>query len=560
MPLRDVPLDQFIHATLGVNLDPNVKGKYVNQKTASHPEFRRLLQAYIDAEATGLETKLYKPFEMLVNYILKAGGHTNLEYVTIASNALKGSDADRKPDGVLVLRGSAATLPVNRKTIRWSQVLVVFEFKHARTSAQDPLDASDEPIDVSSVTTCPPGASFITYLHPLAEDEDLPILDDLDDIASVSSSVSGQGDSQTPWSSVVSLPLLSGTQSTTVASSSACGEISAPDIENSHPYIPTLSPSKSTPSLELGASSHHDFPTRKRTRSDPGVREATPQEEQDDNSPLYISHLHKRVRQGEPSFDGKHVKLTDREQLASYALEILSAGGYRRSTLGCYIKHTAMEFWHFDRSGGIGSSPLNFKDTPDQLVAIIEGLARATEQQLGFEPFIQGRPTPFPTTALDAIIRFDGERDEKFKILETLSRQRGLTGRGTVVFRVKAFKKKDRRAHLRRGEFAAKLSWQPPLRDGEDVLLKEAADKGVIGLPKVYFSADVDKLSDDVRGKLLPCLPTPLAPDSKDRILRILVMKPICRPLHSVKNADTLLTAFKSLVKCRLSSSKLLRN
>lgn len=551
LPLRDVPLNHFLHATLGVELDPNTRAKKVQPKTASQPEFERLLKAYTHAETSGLETRLYKPFEALVNYILEMKGHSNLEYVTIAHNALRGSDAERRPDGVLILRNNKTSSPADRKMIRWSQVLVVFEFKHSR-SAQDPLD---NPLETQDDEPCPPDASFMTYIHPIAEDGELPILYDADDdLASLSSSVHDALESQyeSPGTSTISLPLISGTQSTMTAPESLCHDDTVIPDSESHPYLTShAQPSISSPALSLNPGQSDTRPVRKRTLSDPVIREATPVEEQDGGSPLYLSHLHKRVRQGEPSLDGKPVKLTDREQLASYALEVLSAGGFRRSTLGCYIKHSTIELWHFDRSGGIGSSPFNFGDQPDYLVTVIDGLARATERQFGFEPFIQGRPVAFPTTAKDAIIRFDGERGEKFKILETLSKQRALTGRGTTVFRVKAFKKKDKQAPLRRGEFAAKLSWQPPRRDGEGGLLKEAADKGVTGVPKVYFASDVDKLSDDVRGKLLPYLPTPLPPDNADRILRILIMKPLCRPLYSVKNADTLLIAFKSLVKCK---------
>lgn len=91
------------------------------------------------------------------------------------------------------------------------------------------------------------------------------------------------------------------------------------------------------------------------------------------------------------------IKLNDREQLASYAMEVLSANGLRRHTLGVYVVDGEMEMWYFDRAGAVGSKMVDFTTYSTNLFHFIQLLHSVSPEALGFDPDFKSSETA-PTT------------------------------------------------------------------------------------------------------------------------------------------------------------------
>ena len=234
-------------------------------------------------------------------------------------------------------------------------------------------------------------------------------------------------------------------------------------------------------------------------------------------------------------------KLTATQQLASYALEVLSATGLRRSTLGLLISDDRLEIWFYDRAGGIAAESISIKDDFVRFVELFVALSRATPEELGFEPCIFPA-TPFPTHANGAAVPSNSGATWEI-IGERLNETRGLIGHGTAAWKVvnHAGSSTDEEP------CAAKISWQEAgSRESEVSLLMDAA--GIAGIPSLVDSADLAQLSDGVRGRLQPYLTPARQPCADNRILRLVVMRPVCVPLYLVEDPATLLVAFRSLV------------
>lgn len=191
------------------------------------------------------------------------------------------------------------------------------------------------------------------------------------------------------------------------------------------------------------------------------------------------------------------------EQLASYALETISATGVKRYILGIYIRDTKLQMWYFDRCPGLGSDTIDFGASDEGFATFIDlilAIGQGSPENLGFEPVLKRSAdgadhwSPNPEGALVRIpdgpmFRLCGET----KINPT----RGLIGRGTAVF--------DAQMQLDNGRFSeasyiVKLSWQDPSRIPEAELLKEA--EGIPGIPSIIASAILGRLSGGARGKL----------------------------------------------------------
>ena len=126
--------------------------------------------------------------------------------------------------------------------------------------------------------------------------------------------------------------------------------------------------------------------------------------------------------------------LTPTQQLASYALEVLSATGLRRSTLGLLISDDRLEVWFYDRAGGIAAESISIQEDFVRFVQLFVALSRASPQELGFEPSIFP-PSPFPTHANGAAVPSNSGATWEI-IGERLNETRGLVGHGIAARKV----------------------------------------------------------------------------------------------------------------------------
>lgn len=148
----------------------------------------------------------------------------------------------------------------------------------------------------------------------------------------------------------------------------------------------------------------------------------------------------------------KTFQLSDREQLASYAMECLS-DGLRRHVIGIYIVGFTMELWYFDRSGPIGSAPFDFLTNPYCIMRFIHVVSQSRTRHMGFEPALKEFETETPdltkipysfrqlaagrTKTSNLIQRLEwlnptGTRSVQLGIIVPRSHARGLVGGGEL--------------------------------------------------------------------------------------------------------------------------------
>lgn len=240
------------------------------------------------------------------------------------------------------------------------------------------------------------------------------------------------------------------------------------------------------------------------------------------------------------------------DTLAHYALEMMSATGNRRHVLGVAARDFHTFLCYFDRAGSICSTPIHFIDDEIHFIAAFIALSICTSTRLGFEPCIEPPPlSGKPATSIEGChIEVEGRRFILDRVVHSATT---LVGRGTAVYAARpggmSWFEEDIHPSFDRDMpdvVIVKLSWQVTSRPLEDELFRWAADKGVDGVAKLYYSCVVDKLSDCLRGNLVP-------PDEyEDRELRIQVIGPLSTPLYRTPNLEQFKFAFISLVQSKL--------
>lgn len=282
--------------------------------------------------------------------------------------------------------------------------------------------------------------------------------------------------------------------------------------------------------------------------------------------------------------------------LERWASEALHATGNRRHIIGLLVSGFKMRFYFYDRAGAICTQPLDIENLNDArlFVGAIISLSMLSPFDLGLEPFFAPAPrTPFFCTPIysaapscprtTSVSWTDLEKaqgkvvhvaGQDFIVEDLIMSTPSLFGRGTTVYGVRpalptpyldpishglpskpSLHQDDRRE---RRSFATsphhstipieeklilKLSWQVLSRQSEDDLLRLAEERGVEGVIRLYKSAVVGRLSNGLRGKMVP------KGLYIDRELRIQILGPRCIPLKRVGDVNDIKIAFRSLLK-----------
>ncbi len=237
----------------------------------------------------------------------------------------------------------------------------------------------------------------------------------------------------------------------------------------------------------------------------------------------------------------KHHKLNPREQVGSYALEILSSNPLKRSTMGMVVLGDRLEIWYFDRLGCLGSETLALNQGAhfELFVQAMALIITSSAETLGFEPsFKYGASWPHSLNICTLQIPV-GESDATGELAiaaiasdAPLHLSRCLSGRGTSVLPVRLGPSLD--------TSVMKIGWQVSTRMSEAHFYELAA--GVEGLPDIVCSGTVVRsLREGVRGLLeevLPPKPDRILP--VDRSLRVLIMTERYYPLTEAIDSKSL--------------------
>lgn len=249
--------------------------------------------------------------------------------------------------------------------------------------------------------------------------------------------------------------------------------------------------------------------------------------------------------------------------MAACALEMFSALGNRRHLLAISVSGLLGRFWYFDRAGTVSTEEISINDT--RFVATVLRMSFATPYDLGIEHSFEAPLEKLPDTECDRNARqvqvwphFNDVKDYQvvFKghtfILDgLLHSSRYLYGRGTAVYVAHPYLQTSSDLDLSNNSDARptpstvvlKLSWIPVSRFKEGELLKLANKAGVEGIPVLWTTCTLRRLSHGARGRLAD------SSQYEDRELWVQVMSPVCIPLHQVVNVSEFKQAFISLVK-----------
>ncbi|KAG6131201.1 hypothetical protein E4U12_003842 [Claviceps purpurea] len=173
--------------------------------------------------------------------------------------------------------------------------------------------------------------------------------------------------------------------------------------------------------------------------------------------------------------------------LAMCAGKVLLAQATRRFVIGFTICGALMRVWVFDRLGGIASAQIDINKEPVQLIEVMLGFLRMSEEDLGFDPTIKitdGKPS--------IEIERNG-RSECIVIDGLIIRSCCMVGRATTCWK----------AHVKdhpETPLVIKDSWQPSERDEEGEMLKQATSRNVVNVARYYHheTVKIGGMIDDV--------------------------------------------------------------
>ena len=256
-------------------------------------------------------------------------------------------------------------------------------------------------------------------------------------------------------------------------------------------------------------------------------------------------------------------------QLAGLVREVFASQPLRLFVHAFTIAGPTMETWVFDRSGPYSGEAFNIHENPQRFVEIICGYLMMSGDELGLNPFLT--------------------RDERGKLCLTLSGdegcppsrweleddcislQKAIAWRATTCYRIKRTDETGSE-----GSFVAKFSWVDKSRTSEADVLREAEEKGVKGIPRLFASKDFIS-TEDLRKGLTFSDPHPFRSSTKTissaslrssrrkdgsksssqspgpswvaRVLRLLIISPCGRDIAEFESPLQLLESLRDAIK-----------
>ncbi|KAA1122855.1 hypothetical protein PGTUg99_002314 [Puccinia graminis f. sp. tritici] len=170
--------------------------------------------------------------------------------------------------------------------------------------------------------------------------------------------------------------------------------------------------------------------------------------------------------------------------LGKYVCELFKAQPTRSFVVGVTVLESSIQIWQFDRSGAIGSEPVDFKsDKPkiEKFLDLMLCFLTCNKELLGFDPtFIEAQDRP-------AVLRIKPQNDVNQELEiepRPVFRASGICGRATTCWKAHPSGDKSQ-------EFLIKDSWQPEQRPKEGEMLRIVTEKKVPHVARYHHHEDV---------------------------------------------------------------------
>jgi hypothetical protein len=238
-------------------------------------------------------------------------------------------------------------------------------------------------------------------------------------------------------------------------------------------------------------------------------------------------------------------------EMPRWARECISRTRYdRRYAISMRLLGSQLRFYYFDRAGCIVTSPIDVLESPATLVGAVINLSLCTRKTLGMETACR---VPLPEAKLkerlcpqitDLVFDIEGRR---YQAEEVKLYNFPLYGRGEITINARMLNpdvfEPDDNAPNRAVNVTWREWWQPVTRLPDDALYLLAEERGVQGIQKLLASMSAGRLSEDVRGRMVP------REMYGDQELRVQVLSTRYSYLCKVTNLTWFQKAFVSLLK-----------
>ncbi|KAG6230615.1 hypothetical protein E4U34_000091 [Claviceps purpurea] len=246
-----------------------------------------------------------------------------------------------------------------------------------------------------------------------------------------------------------------------------------------------------------------------------------------------------RLRESEQT-EAKEILL----QLGSVVREVFARQPTRRFIHAFTLTGTTMETWVFDRSGPYSGTTFNVHEEPERFVQVLCGYLMMGDEELGLDVFTEEKDgrrfatIPVNPCATESIRL---ELDSK-----PISYRRAIVSRATTCFPAKPIGAQE-------FDTVVKYSWIPSTWTPEADLLRKANEHRVKGVAKtVGYEREITRISQ-LRDGLTFSTPHKDQIPYDDRVLHVLAVTPLGRPLDEFGSILELLECLRDAIKAHRS-------
>ncbi|KAG6054252.1 hypothetical protein E4U32_007038 [Claviceps aff. humidiphila group G2b] len=231
-------------------------------------------------------------------------------------------------------------------------------------------------------------------------------------------------------------------------------------------------------------------------------------------------------------------------QLGSAVREVFARQPTRRFVHAFTLTGKTMETWVFDRSGPYSGATFNVHEEPEKLVQVLCGYLMMGDEELGLDTFTEEKDGRLFVTI--PVNPFATELIQLELNPKPISYRRSIVCRATTCFPAKP---------IGAPEFdrVVKYSWTPSTWTPEADLLSKANEHRVQGVAKlVGYEREITRISK-LRDGLTFSTPHKDQIPYDDRVLRVLTVTPLGRPLKEFESILELLECLRDAIKAHRS-------